>query len=82
MPSNVKQAAAIADATCAIVEWWMETGGDTLGVEGDWTTASAGSVSISRNPGATTVVGGRRIPWKAWNRLTEERVLPGVIYQR
>lgn len=82
MPSSAIQAAAIAEATCAIVEWWMETGGDTLGAEGDWVSASAGGVSISREAGSSTVVNNERIPWKAWNILMDARVLPGVIYQR
>lgn len=82
MPSDPVQRRAIADATCAIVEWWVESGGDPLGVEGEWASASAGGVSVSRNPGATLLVGGRRIPWKAWNLLTGARVLPGVIHQR
>lgn len=81
MPSDPVQAKAMADATCSIVEWWMETG-DELGAEGDWTSASAGGVSLSRNPGSTVQVSGQRIPWKAWNLLTEARILPGVIYQR
>mgnify|MGYP006149094899 CR=1 FL=1 len=73
MPSNTAQRRAIADATCAIVEWWMETG-DTLGTDGNWTSASAGNVSLSRDAGSTTVVGNERIPWKAWNILTAEGV--------
>lgn len=81
MPSSAIQAAAIAEATCAIVEWWMETG-DSIGAEGDWTSASAGGVSVSREAGATTVVNNQRIPWKAWNILVDAQVLPGVIYQR
>lgn len=81
LPSDPRQKRAIADATCAIVEWWMETG-DPLGTDGNWTSASAGNVSVSRDAGASTVVNNVRIPWKAWNILTVNKVLPGVIYQR
>jgi hypothetical protein len=82
MPSDPTQRKAIAGATCALVEWWMESGGDALGVDGEWSSASAGSVSVSRNPSATLLVGGRRVPWKAWNLLVEAGVMPGVVYQR
>lgn len=80
-PSDPKQKKAIADATCAIVEWWGETG-DVLGTDGNWTSASAGNVSVSREAGSTVQVGSTQIPWKAWNILTEAKVLPGVVYQR
>lgn len=80
-PSDPTVKKAIADATCAIVEWWGETG-DTLGTDGNWTSASAGNVSVSREAGSTVQVGGTQIPWKAWNSLVEAKVLPGVVYQR
>jgi hypothetical protein len=80
-PSDPKQKKAIADATCAIVEWWGETG-DVLGSDGNWTSASAGNVSVSREAGSTVQVSGVQIPWKAWNTLTEHKILPGVVYQR
>lgn len=80
-PSSLKQKKAIADATCAIVEWWGETG-DVLGTDGNWTSASAGNVSVSREAGSTVQVSGVQIPWKAWNILVGAGVLPGVVYQR
>jgi hypothetical protein len=80
-PSDLTQKKAIADATCAIVEWWGETG-DVLGTDGNWTSASAGNVSVSRDAGSTTVVNNERIPWKAFNILMDAKVLPGVVYQR
>lgn len=81
MPSDPRQRRAIADATCALVEWWMETG-DVLGTSDDWTSASAGNVSISRDGSSSTDINNQRIPWKAWVILTEAKILPGVIYQR
>lgn len=81
MPTDPVVKKAIADATCAIVEWWGETG-DVLGTDGNWTSASAGNVSVSREAGSTVQVGGTQIPWKAWNSLVEAKVLPGVVYQR
>jgi hypothetical protein len=82
MPTDARKRKAIADATCAIVEWWIESGGDALGVEGDWTSASAGGVSVSRDASKTVQVSGQQIPWKAWNVLNREGLLPGVVYQR
>ncbi len=84
-PSSDVQRKACSDAVCAIVEWELETG-DSLGASGDWASASAGDVSITRATGSngtvTTVVNSQRIPWKAWTALVEAKMLPGVIYQR
>jgi hypothetical protein len=80
-PSDPVQKAAITDATCAIVEWWEDTG-DVLGTDGSWTSASAGNVSVSRESDSSTVVNNQRIPWKAFNILMGAEVLPGVVYQR
>lgn len=85
-PSDLVQREAVRDATCAIVEWWMETG-DVLGTSGDWASASAGNVSITRGGGAdgkpkSTIVTSRDLPSKAWTALVEAKLLPGVIYQR
>lgn len=85
-PSDPVQRKAVADATCAIVEWWGETG-DVLGTSGDWASASAGNVSITKGTGSdgtsrSTIVTGRDLPSKAWTALVEARLLPGVAYQR
>ncbi len=45
-PSNTVVAQAFADAACAQVQWWAETG-DELGTAGQWSSVSIGSVSLS-----------------------------------
>lgn len=85
-PTNARHIRAFARATCAIVEWWGETG-DELGAGGDWASASAGGVSISRGAGAngktqSTQVSSGQLPARAWNELRTEGILPGVVYQR
>lgn len=85
-PSDAVQRRAVRDATCAIVEWWGETG-DVLGTSGDWATASAGNVAITKATGSdgtprSTIVTGRDLPSKAWTALVEAKMLPGTVYQR
>lgn len=85
-PLDAIQRRAVRDATCAIVEWWGETG-DPLGTSGDWASASAGNVAITKASGSdgtprSMIVTGRDLPSKAWTALTEAKLLPGVIYQR
>jgi len=52
MPTDVTVQAAFAEAVCAIVEWWGETG-DPVGADGGWDSVSAGPVSLSRGSGST-----------------------------
>lgn len=85
-PTDTAHRQAMRDACCAIVEWWMETG-DELGAGGDWQSASAGGVSISRGTGTdgtvqSTQVRATQLPPRAWWALTAAGLLPGVIYQR
>ena len=85
-PSDPTQLAACREAVCAIVEWWGETG-DILGTAGNWASAGAGNVNITRANGkdgtpASTIITGRDLPSKAWTALVEAKMLPGVIYQR
>ena len=52
MPTDVLVQAAFAEAVCAIVEWWGETG-DSVGADGGWDSVSAGPVSLSRGSNST-----------------------------
>jgi hypothetical protein len=47
LPTDPEVAQALAEATCAIVEYRLDTGDSGTG-GGGWTTVSAGSVSLSR----------------------------------
>lgn len=44
---------AFAEAVCAIVQWWEETG-DPVGADGGWDSVSAGPVSLGRSSGSAT----------------------------
>ncbi|MFJ6566224.1 hypothetical protein ACIQNU_02300 [Streptomyces sp. NPDC091292] len=52
LPTHPAVEAAFAEAVCAIVEWWGETG-DPIGADGGWDSVSAGPVSLSRSSGST-----------------------------
>jgi hypothetical protein len=85
-PAAPKQREALRQACCMVVEWWGETG-DPIGADGDWLTASAGDVLVTRGVGPggvvqSTQVRANQLPPRAWGELTRARILPGVIYQR
>lgn len=85
-PSDTKQREACTIAVCAIVEWWGETG-DVLGTSGDWASAGAGNVNITKATGPdgtlrSTIVTARDLPSKAWTALVEAKMLQGTVYQR
>lgn len=52
MPTNTEVIDAFAEAVCAIVEWWGETG-DPVGADGGWDSVSAGPVALSRGSGTS-----------------------------
>lgn len=80
-PTDAAQIQALRNATCAVVEWWLETG-DELGASGDWQSASAGDVSISKSTtGTTTQVSTSSLPARAWGELTRSGLLPGTVFQ-
>jgi hypothetical protein len=60
LPTNPLVAKAMADAVCAQVEWWQETG-DPLGVAGQWQQVRIGSLHLMgpSNSGAQST--GRQI---------------------
>lgn len=47
VPTETRIADALRDATCAQVEWWIETG-DVLGLD-DFHSVSIGSVTLARS---------------------------------
>lgn len=62
-PSNSVVKQAFADAVCAQVQWWEETG-DELGTAGRWGSVKIGSVSLSgpgSSSGSSGPVGGREV---------------------
>ncbi|MFF8679492.1 hypothetical protein ACF07F_16435 [Streptomyces sp. NPDC015237] len=63
MPTEAAVQAAFAEAVCAIVQWWDETG-DPVGADGGWDSVSAGPVSLSgrSGTGASPIAGGALPP--------------------
>lgn len=70
MPTAAEVQAAFAEAVCAIVEWWGETG-DSVGADGGWDTVSAGPVSLGRGSGSTgaTPISVGALPPRAFSAL-------------
>ncbi|MFC8832355.1 hypothetical protein ACFT8V_04035 [Streptomyces griseoincarnatus] len=66
LPTEPAVAAAFAEAVCAIVQWWDETG-DPVGADGGWDSVSAGPVSLSRGSGSTAAapIAGGQLPPRA-----------------
>ncbi|MEU9921872.1 hypothetical protein AB0H51_11345 [Streptomyces griseoluteus] len=79
LPTHPAVAAGFAEAVCAIVEWWGETG-DPIGADGGWDSVSAGPVSLSRRPGsaAAAPVAGGSLPPRAAAALAR---LDGQVFR-
>jgi len=79
-PSNTDVREAFRLATCAQVYWWAETG-DEQGVEGQYTSVSIGSVSLSRGGGAGggASAGQQRLAPAADTILRDAGVLAGAV---
>jgi hypothetical protein len=48
LPTEEKVITALRDATCAQVEWWAAHSDDGLGAGADYTTVTAGNISLSK----------------------------------
>lgn len=79
-PTNVDIREAFRLATCAQVYWWSETG-DEQGVQGQYTSVSIGSVSLSRGGGSAGSTSGQqgRLAPAADTILRDAGVLAGAI---
>lgn len=66
LPEEPAVAAAFAEAVCAIVQWWDETG-DAVGADSGWDSVSAGPVSLSgrSSSGAGVPIAGGTLPPRA-----------------
>lgn len=51
MPTRPDHRDALRDACCALVEWWAANGDDGTGAGSDYTTVTAGSISLTRAGG-------------------------------
>lgn len=80
LPTDSDVADALADATCAQVEWWLESG-DEHGSATAWDQVSIGSVSLGRG-GSSGGGGGASTPVvapRAAQRLQLAGLLPGTL---
>lgn len=86
LPTDTVVAGAFADAVCAQVQWWVETG-DELGTAGHWGSVKIGSVSLSgpgSSSGSAGALGGRSVADTALEALrqpdlTADRLLIGSV---
>ncbi|MGW9041247.1 hypothetical protein ACWGQL_01575 [Streptomyces lydicus] len=80
MPTDPEVADALADATCAQVEYQLATGDDGTGAAGRWDSVSIGPVSLSGRKDAPTAPGDVDLAPRAHRALTRAGLLPGVIW--
>jgi hypothetical protein len=75
-PIDTDVAAALSDATCAQVEWWLESG-DELGASASWASVSIGSVRLGGGQGESGASAPAAAP-RATSRLQLAGLLPGT----
>lgn len=82
LPTNITVAEAFANAVCAQVQWWAETG-DELGAAGQWSSVSIGSVSLSRSgangSGGSGSSPGRTVCEAALEALQQPDLTPDLL---
>ncbi|MET7450680.1 hypothetical protein ABZT03_02065 [Streptomyces sp. NPDC005574] len=79
MPTNPKIVQALADATCAQVEYQLATGDDGTGAAGRWGSVSIGPVSLSDRRDSTPTANEVDLAPRAFRALKRAGLLPGVI---
>lgn len=79
-PTDPNIVAALADATCAHVEYQQASGDDGTGAAGKWGSVSLGPVSLSGRTDTTTAPGGLDLAPRAWRALARAGLTPGVVW--
>ncbi|MEV5131436.1 hypothetical protein AB0K87_13200 [Streptomyces sp. NPDC053705] len=79
-PTDPKIVAALADATCAQVEYQQATGDDGTGAAGRWDAVSIGPVSLSGRQSGPQAAGDVDLAPRAHRALKRAGLLPGVIW--
>lgn len=77
-PTDTKIRETFRLATCAQVYWWAETG-DEQGVDGQFSSASIGSVSLSRGSGSAGGSGGHSRLAPAAATILADGITPGSV---
>nr|WTB07398.1 hypothetical protein OG546_26175 [Streptomyces antimycoticus] len=80
MPTDPAIVQALADATCAQVEYQQATGDDGTGAAGRWDAVSIGPVSLSGRKDGPTAAGDVDLAPRAYRALRRAGLLPGVIW--
>ncbi|MFZ3569276.1 hypothetical protein ACNYS0_20200 [Streptomyces sp. BH034] len=80
MPTDPAVVAALADATCAQVEYQQATGDDGTGAAGQWDAVSIGPVSLSGRKQGPQAAGDVDLAPRAHRALKRAGLLPGVIW--
>ncbi|MDT3395589.1 hypothetical protein RKE29_02805 [Streptomyces sp. B1866] len=79
-PTAAAVAAALAEATCAQVEYQVATGDDGTGAAGQWDAVSVGPVSLSGRKAGVPAASGVDLAPRAHRALRRAGLLPGVIW--
>ncbi|PSJ29824.1 hypothetical protein B7P34_04750 [Streptosporangium nondiastaticum] len=79
-PLDPRIAQALADATCAQVEYQLATGDDGTGASGTWDSVSIGPVSLSGRTGRSAGSSGVELAPRADRALRRAGLSPGRIY--
>ncbi|MFE1070994.1 hypothetical protein ACFW5W_07160 [Streptomyces sp. NPDC058783] len=80
MPTDPTVVQALADATCATVEYWEESGDDGSGGMGRWGSVSLGPASLSDRRDAGGDPDQVDLGPRANRALRRAGLLPGVIW--
>lgn len=80
MPTDAEIVSALADATCAQVEYQTATGDDGTGAAGRWSSVSIGPVSLSGRTNAPSGPSDLDLAPRAERRLRRAGLLPGVVW--
>jgi hypothetical protein len=80
MPTDPAIVQALADATCAQVEYQQATGDDGTGAAGRWDSVTIGPVSLSGRTDSPAAAGDVDLAPRAYRVLRRAGLLPGVIW--
>ncbi|MFF7146048.1 hypothetical protein [Streptomyces sp. SID2888] len=80
MPTDPRIRRALANATCAQVEYQIAAGDDGTGAAGRWDSVSIGPVSLSGRQEGPSAAGGVDLAPRAHRALTRAGLLPGVVW--
>ncbi|WP_053913662.1 hypothetical protein [Streptomyces sp. TP-A0875] len=80
MPTSPAVRRALADATCAQVEYQIAAGDDGTGAAGRWGSVKIGPVELADRTDAPQAAGGVDLAPRAHRTLARAGLLPGVVW--